>query len=71
MPHIEATHVGRDSVLEACTEYRLEFAAEELKEAHQLVWVASSFSDPGPDYNIFRLEDKDGDIIAIKRMEGF
>lgn len=71
MPHIEAAHVGQEAIRKACKEYRIEFAEEELNEAHQLVWIASSFSDPGPDYNIFRLEDRDGDTVAFRRIEGY
>ena len=47
------------------------FTKEQTAKAVRLDWWGSSFTDPGDDYNLFRLHDETGKVVAEKRVEGY
>jgi len=51
--------------------FSVEFSDEEVAHATRLEWWASSFDDPGPDFNEYRLVDDDGKIIAKRIVQGY
>lgn len=70
MPYVVETHCGQEALRAAVKENRLKFTEEDLSEATRLIWSASSFSDPGEDWNLFTLENGD-EIVAFQRVEGY
>jgi len=48
-----------------------EFNEQEVVGAVRLEWYGSDFSEPGPDYNVWKLLDAEGNVIASRRMEGY
>lgn len=44
---------------------------EILGKAAAMEWWGSSFEDPGPDYNEFRLLDSKGNLLRKKVTQGY
>ena len=73
MPYIGATVTGNKNIREYLNNERTELNFNEitLQQTEKLELVHSSFSDPGDDWNSWRLYDKDDYEIAHITRSGY
>jgi hypothetical protein len=73
MPYIGATVIGNENIREYLKNARTELNFNEitLQQAETFHLVHSSFSDPGDDWNSWRLYDKDHEEIANITRSGY
>ena len=70
MPYLEDTYTSEEKIKDRNSFCDLNFSKELLEKADRLEWWASSFLDPGPDWNEWRLYQKDK-LLGTVRIDGF
>jgi hypothetical protein len=73
MPYIGATVTGNENIREYLKSERtkLNFNEVVLEQAEKLELVHSSFSDPGNDWNSWRIYDQSAEKIAEITLDGY
>jgi hypothetical protein len=55
----------------AALPFGLQLSAAIVAQTERIVWYASRFTDPGPDWNEFQVFDAHGQLLATVRKEGY
>ena len=73
MPYVGVTITGNKNIREYLKSERenLNFSDHQLNSAEKFELIHSSFSDPGNDWNSWRLYDKSNEQIASITLDGY
>lgn len=73
MPYIGETIVGNKNVRKYLDTQKswVTFTEDQIQSAEKLELVHSSFNDPGPDWNSWRLYSNDAQRIATITIDGY
>jgi len=70
---LEATYLGKNARTQAAAPppFGPGFPPEIAEKAEKLEVTGTSFNDAGPDYCEFRVFDRQGTLLGLKRVEGY
>lgn len=73
MPYIGETITGNKNVRKYLNTQKswVTFTENQIEQAEKFELVHSSFNDPGPDWNSWRLYNSDGQRIAVITLDGY
>jgi len=73
VPYLYAIHKGAQarSVATRKPPFGLGMTDEQAKDIESIKHIASSFTDPGEDWNEFQCFDAGGKLVARRRMGGY
>lgn len=70
MPYLQDIYQTSESIKSRNHFFDLNFSEELLEKADRLEWWASSFLDPGPDWNEWKLYHQD-ELLDSKIVDGY